>query len=109
MVDTLRSSASAALRSASLISAGTRTFRTSSRFMLTVYINCVTNASMRVAAYCRVSSRAQDLSMQRHAIDRAAKARGDVIADWRSEKRSGKLLTRPEIARVRTDARAGAI
>jgi len=64
---------------------------------------------MNIAAYCRVSSRAQDLSTQRHAIDRAAKARGDTVIDWRSEKRSGKLLARPELDRVRADVRAGSI
>lgn len=62
-----------------------------------------------IAAYCRVSSRAQDLSTQRHAIERAAKARGDLITDWRSEKRSGKLLARPELDRVRAAVRAGNI
>ncbi len=74
-----------------------------------MYSICVTNTSMTVAAYCRVSSRAQDLSTQRHAIERAAKARGDEITDWRSEKRSGKLLARPELDRVRADVRAGSI
>src|SRR5581483_2220194 len=64
---------------------------------------------MNIAAYCRVSSRAQDLSTQRHAIERAAKARGDLITEWRSEKRSGKLLARPELDRVRADVRAGGI
>src|SRR5712671_5886821 len=64
---------------------------------------------MSVAAYCRVSSRAQDLLTQRHAIDRAAKARGDTITDWRAEKRSGKLLARQELDRVHSDARAGLI
>lgn len=64
---------------------------------------------MTVAAYLRVSSRAQDFATQRAAIERTAKARGDSITEWRSEKRSGKLLARPELDRVRADARAGAI
>src|SRR6267143_1662557 len=64
---------------------------------------------MRVAAYCRVSSKAQDFATQRSAIERAAYARGDLITDWRSEKRSGKLLARPELDRLRSDARAGLI
>src|SRR5439155_22179096 len=90
-------------------SAVTRTFSTSASFMLTMYYICVTHASMMVAAYCRVSRRAQDLSTVRQAVERAAKARGDVINDWRSEKRSGKLLARPELDRVRADVRAGKI
>ena len=64
---------------------------------------------MQIAAYCRVSSRAQDLSTQRHAIERAAGARGDTITLWHSEKRSGKLLARPELDQVRAEVRAGAI
>lgn len=66
-------------------------------------------STMNIAAYCRVSSRAQDLSTQRHAIERAAKARGDDIKAWHSEKRSGKVLARPELDQVRADARAGLI
>jgi DNA invertase Pin-like site-specific DNA recombinase len=58
-------------------------------------------------AYLRVSSRAQDFATQKAAIERAATARGDAIAEWRSEKRSGKTLARPELDRVRADARAG--
>jgi len=64
---------------------------------------------MMVAAYLRVSSRAQDFASQRSAIERAAKARGDSITEWRSEKRSGKLLARPELDLVRADVRAGRI
>lgn len=62
---------------------------------------------MEATAYLRVSSRAQDFATQRAAIERAAAARGDTIADWRSEKRSGKTLARPELDRLRADARAG--
>jgi DNA invertase Pin-like site-specific DNA recombinase len=60
-------------------------------------------------AYLRVSSRAQDFATQKAAIERAATARGDAIAVWRSEKRSGKTLARPELDRVRADARGGHI
>jgi DNA invertase Pin-like site-specific DNA recombinase len=62
---------------------------------------------MNTIAYLRVSSRAQDFATQKSAIERAATARGDTIAEWRSEKRSGKTLTRPELDRVRADARGG--
>jgi DNA invertase Pin-like site-specific DNA recombinase len=64
---------------------------------------------MSIAAYLRVSSKAQDFATQRSAIERAAAARGDVITAWRSEKRSGKVLARPELDQLRADARAGLI
>jgi site-specific DNA recombinase len=64
---------------------------------------------MHIAAYCRVSSKAQDFATQRSAIERAATARGDTITAWRSEKRSGNLLARPELDQLRADARAGFI
>jgi DNA invertase Pin-like site-specific DNA recombinase len=58
-------------------------------------------AGPAVAAYIRVSSRAQDLDTQRAAIERAAAARGDVIGEWFAEKRSAKTLARPELTRLR--------
>ena len=61
---------------------------------------------MRVVAYCRVSSRAQDLGMQVAAIEKAAAARGDTIEGWFQEKKSGKVLARPELNRLRTEVRA---
>jgi DNA invertase Pin-like site-specific DNA recombinase len=64
---------------------------------------------MKALAYLRVSSRAQDFATQKAAIERAAVARGDSITTWYSEKRSGKLLARPELDRLRRDARAGAV
>ncbi len=64
---------------------------------------------MHIAAYCRVSSKTQDFATQRSAIERAAIARGDTITAWRSEKRSGKLLARPELDQLRADASAGLI
>jgi DNA invertase Pin-like site-specific DNA recombinase len=60
-----------------------------------------------VAAYIRVSSRAQDLDTQRAAIERAAAARGDVIGHWFAEKRSAKTLARPELTRLRAAALRG--
>jgi DNA invertase Pin-like site-specific DNA recombinase len=47
--------------------------------------------------------------MQKAAIERAAAARGDTIEVWYSEKRSGKSLARPELDRLRADARAGRV
>jgi DNA invertase Pin-like site-specific DNA recombinase len=64
---------------------------------------------MRAAAYLRVSSKAQTLDMQRAAILRAAKARGDTVHVWYSEKQSAKTLTRSALTRLRTDARAGQV
>src|SRR5713101_4243967 len=62
-----------------------------------------------IAAYVRVSSKSQDHAMQQHAVQRAAAARGDVVGKWYSEKRSGKVLARPELDRLRADARAGTV
>lgn len=59
------------------------------------------------AAYLRVSSKSQDHSTQRAAIERAASARGDAISAWYAEKQSGKTMARAELQRLRTDARAG--
>jgi len=64
---------------------------------------------LKVVAYVRVSSRAQDLGMQQAAIEKAAAARGDAIEEWFSEKRSGKLLARPELDRLRATVRAGKV
>src|SRR6266851_7024532 len=64
---------------------------------------------MNVAAYVRVSSKSQDTAMQRAAIERAASARGDSIGTYYEEKRSGRTLARPELDRLRVDARSGLI
>lgn len=60
-------------------------------------------------AYIRVSSRAQDHSTQRAAIERVAGARGDSITTWYAEKRSAKTLAREELQRLRADARMGSV
>jgi DNA invertase Pin-like site-specific DNA recombinase len=64
---------------------------------------------MNATAYCRVSSKGQDLSSQRHAITQEAARRGDVITDWREEKRSGKKLARPVLDELRKDISAGRV
>jgi len=61
------------------------------------------------AAYVRVSSKAQDYSTQRVAIERAATARGDTVAAWYAEKLSGGTLGRPELDRLRTAVRSGEV
>jgi DNA invertase Pin-like site-specific DNA recombinase len=62
-----------------------------------------------IAAYLRVSSRGQNVETQRAAILRAAKARGERVAEWFSEKQSSKALLRPELERLKVAARAGEI
>src|SRR5713226_3528639 len=65
---------------------------------------------MNVAAYVRVSSKSQDSAMQKASIERAASARGeDSIGTYYEEKRSGRTLARPELDRLRADARSGLI
>ena len=64
---------------------------------------------MQIVAYVRVSSKAQDSASQRDAIERAARTRGDTIAVWYAEKQSGKTLDRPELTRLRADARSGLV
>ena len=64
---------------------------------------------MDSVAYLRVSSRAQDFATQKAAIDRAAAAKNDRIVSWFAEKRSGRLLARPELDRLRREARAGGV
>lgn len=64
---------------------------------------------MEASAYIRVSSKSQDLAMQKAAIERTASARGDTITHWYAEKQSAKTMKRPELDRLRTDARAGSI
>lgn len=60
-----------------------------------------------VAAYLRVSSRGQDVATQRRAIERAARARGQRVERWFSEKVSGRSLRRPVLDEVRAAARRG--
>jgi DNA invertase Pin-like site-specific DNA recombinase len=62
-----------------------------------------------ITGYLRVSSKAQDHSTQRSAIEHAAAARGDQIDSWYSEKQSGKTLLRPELDRMRRAIREGHI
>ena len=64
---------------------------------------------MHTAAYIRVSSESQDLATQRDAIGRLASVRGHAIEEWYAEKASGKTMARPELARLRKDARRGDI
>ncbi len=58
-------------------------------------------------AYIRVSSKAQNFASQQAAINKSAAARGDAIGEWYAEKKSAKTIKRPELERLRQDARAG--
>lgn len=60
-----------------------------------------------VGAYLRVSSKGQRLETQCDAVSRAAKARGLRVAVWYREKLGGAAADRPELERLRADARAG--
>jgi DNA invertase Pin-like site-specific DNA recombinase len=64
-------------------------------------------ATAAVVAYVRVSSRAHDLGMKQAAVERSAAARGDAVVTWYAEKRSARTMARPELDRLRADARAG--
>jgi DNA invertase Pin-like site-specific DNA recombinase len=64
---------------------------------------------MDSVAYVRVSSRAQDHATQRSAIERAAVARGDAIAEWYAEKKSARTMDRAELRRLRDESRRGGI
>lgn len=63
---------------------------------------------MRAVAYVRVSSKGQNLRLQRHAIDQAAAARGDVV-EYRQEKQSAATLARPILDEIRREVVAGKI
>jgi DNA invertase Pin-like site-specific DNA recombinase len=64
---------------------------------------------VQAAAYLRVSTRQQGWELQRDAVMRAATARGDEIADFFEEKRSGSSRERPELDKLRAAVRAGAV
>lgn len=64
---------------------------------------------MNAGAYLRVSTAGQDHALQRDAIERAASLRGDHVTAWYVDTESGGTLARPDLARLRRDARAGAL
>lgn len=53
-----------------------------------------------VAAYIRVSSASQDHASQRHAIELAARARGEAIDRWFADTTTGAVMERPQLARL---------
>ncbi len=53
-----------------------------------------------VAGYIRVSSSSQDHASQRHAIELAARARGERIDRWFADTISGSTMERPQLARL---------
>lgn len=64
---------------------------------------------MNAAAYVRVSSASQTNEMQRTAILRAAKTRGDRIVKWYVDTWTGAAAKRPGVDALREDARAGKV
>jgi DNA invertase Pin-like site-specific DNA recombinase len=62
-----------------------------------------------VAAYVRVSSRSQDYAYQRLAIERAARARGEVVNLWFADVASGRTMERPQLRKLREAIRAGRV
>lgn len=60
-------------------------------------------------AYVRVSTRSQSFATQRASIERAARARGDKIAHWFTEKRGGKSAVHPELDALIASAHRGEI
>jgi DNA invertase Pin-like site-specific DNA recombinase len=67
----------------------------------------VNREGLNATAYVRVSSASQTAAMQRDAIERAARARGDEIAVWYSETFTGGRIDRPELGKLRAATRAG--
>lgn len=63
------------------------------------------------AAYTRVSSRQQDLRLQRREIERAAASRGDQIPKrlWFEDKASGRSIDRPALKKLQAAVRAGKV
>jgi DNA invertase Pin-like site-specific DNA recombinase len=61
------------------------------------------------AAYLRVSTQKQDWKLQRDAVTRAARARGDQIPKrlWFEEKKTGATIVRPVLQKLREAVRAG--
>jgi DNA invertase Pin-like site-specific DNA recombinase len=62
-----------------------------------------------VAGYIRVSSRSQDYAYQRHEIERAARARGELVTLWFADVASGSSMQRPNLLRLRAAMSAGKI
>lgn len=62
-----------------------------------------------VAGYIRVSSRSQDYAYQRHAIEVAARARGELVQQWFGDVATGSKMERPQLIKLRDAIRAGKI
>lgn len=56
---------------------------------------------MRAAAYVRVSDDGKTCEHQREALQRAASARGDEIADWFEDREPSRKRDGPELAQLR--------
>jgi len=63
----------------------------------------------RAAAYVRVSSASQSAAMQQHALEQAARTRGEDISIWYADSFTGGGAHPPELVRLLGDARQGKI
>lgn len=61
------------------------------------------------AGYIRVSSKSQDYAYQRVEIERAAKARGEVVHLWYGDVATGRTMDRPQLIKLREAVRAGKV
>jgi DNA invertase Pin-like site-specific DNA recombinase len=64
-------------------------------------------AAAEAAAYVRVSSASQSAAMQRDAIERAARTRGDVVSRWYDDRFTGGGRHPPALVDLLSDARQG--
>lgn len=64
---------------------------------------------MNAAAYVRVSTPSQGHGLQVDDIRRAARARGDRVTRWFSEKVGAETLARPKLAELRAAIRSGEV
>lgn len=64
---------------------------------------------MNSAAYIRVSTPSQGYGLQLHEIRRAARARGDKVTRWFTEKANAGSLGRPKLDELRAAVRAGEV
>lgn len=62
-----------------------------------------------VVGYIRVSSASQDHATQRHAIELAARARGEAIERWFADTATGGTMDRPELVKLRAELARGAV
>ena len=65
--------------------------------------------STTVVGYIRVSSPSQDYAYQRHAIEAAARSRGEKVGEWYGDVASGSRMDRPALGRLWAALDAGGV